>query len=206
MKEKKYDHLKGGELPFEDLADDGSSNDEPDKTLSDEDKEDIFKDLLSEDADTRTYALNILKEIITPGETIQFIRKLRPSEWQGKACCCALLAHFGDEQSVSKLKDLMLDFNQNVRREAEKALKKLGHKNPVSEDEVAELAMSLTYPSWWVREQAVKSLEALGDPRAIGPIGNLLNDEEETVRKAAEQALKVLKSKKSAADSREPID
>lgn len=150
-------------------------------------------DLKSPDKERREYAIRALKKNVTSREVIHFARKLKANEWQAKLSACKLLAHINDEDSVQKLKDLLLDFNQKVRSEAEKALKQLGHDNPISEDEVAELVHCLSYPSWWVRVQAIKSLEALGDHRAVEPISRLLLDEDETVQTAAKEALEALK-------------
>lgn len=161
--------------------------------LSVDSKMDLFMDLKSDDKATRDYAIQALKKNVTSKEVVHFIRKLKPGDWQAKLGACTLLLYLKDEDSVQKLKDLLLDFNQKVRKEAEKALKRLGHDNPISEDEVAELVSCLSYPSWWVRVQAIKSLEALGDPRALEPISKLLLDEDETVQTAAKEALAALK-------------
>lgn len=161
--------------------------------LSIEDKLDLFMDLKSPDKDRREYAIRALKKNVSSKEVIHFARKLKAGDWQAKMGVCKLLSYINDDDSVHKLKDLLLDFNQKVRDEAEKALKRLGHDSPISEDEVAELVHCLTYPSWWVRVQAIKSLEAIGDHRAVEPISRLLLDDDETVQTAAKEALEALK-------------
>lgn len=161
-------------------------------TLSTADKNDLFRDLAKGDTETREYALRVLKRHADSGEVVQFLRKLKLNDWQGKIYACRLFIKINDDLAVQKLKDLLLDFNHRVRREAEKSLKKLGIDQPFTDDEVVELVSFLGHPSWWVKTKAIKSLEALGEPRAIEPISRLLLDEDETVRDAAKQAVESL--------------
>ncbi len=161
-------------------------------TLSIENKNDLFRDLARGDKETREYALRVLKRHADSKEAVQFLRKLKLNDWQGKIYVCKLFAKISDDLAVQKLKDLLLDFNHRVRREAEKSLKKLGIDQPFTDDEVVELVGFLSHPSWWVKTKAIKSLEALGEPRAIDPISRLLLDEDETVRHAAKEAVESL--------------
>lgn len=162
-------------------------------TLTIEDKYDLFRDLQSEDPKTREYAMRVLKKNVNSREVVQFLRRLRPNDWEGKISACNLFARIKDDLSIQKLKDLLLDFNPRVRQASEKALKKLGIVKPFTDDEVVELVGFLSHPSWWVKIQAIKSLEALGDGRALEPITRLMLDEDETVQQAAKQAVEALK-------------
>jgi len=161
-------------------------------TLTVEDKNDLFRDLCSEDRKTRDYAIRMLRKNVDSREVVQFLRALRPTDWAGKVSACKLFTRLGDTLAIQKLKDLLLDFNPKVREEAEKGLNKLGIDKPYTEDEVLELVSFLSNSSWWVRVKAVKSLEALGDTRAIEPISRLLLDEDEAVRQAAKEAVRTL--------------
>jgi HEAT repeat protein len=48
----------------------------------------------------------------------------------------------------------------------------------------------------WVRQRAVEALARLGDPRAVGPIAEMLSDKHESIRVAAQEALEKLKGQR----------
>ncbi len=160
--------------------------------LTVDDKNDLLQDLRSGDAKRREYAVRVLSRNLDSSEVVQFLRRLRPNEWEGKISACSLFEKLGDTASVEKLKSLILDFNPKVRQAAAKALQKLGIERPFSDDEVAELVSYLNHPSWWIKTKTIKSLEALKDRRAIEPISKLLLDEDDTVRQAAKEAVESL--------------
>ncbi|HOX28497.1 MAG TPA: HEAT repeat domain-containing protein [bacterium] len=160
--------------------------------LSVDDKNDLVKDLRSGDDKRREYAVKVLARNMDSEEVAQFLRRLRPQDWEGKISACALFEKLADDLAVEKLKTLVLDFNPRVRQTAARALQKVGIEKPFGDDEVAELVSFLSHPSWWVKTKTIKSLEALRDPRALEPISRLLLDEDESVRQAAEEAVETL--------------
>ena len=129
----------------------------------------------------------------TSRQVADFVRSLREIQWQGKIEAVKILGKTNDPVSVQRLKALVLDFNPRVRQAARKALGKLGITQPFTDDDVVELVSYLEHPSWWVRTNAIKSLAALKDKRAVEPISQCLLDDDETVRASALQALDDLK-------------
>ncbi len=165
--------------------------------LTVDEKEDLLHDLRSSDDKRRQYAARALAKNISSGETARFMRTLQPHEWEAKIAVCKIFGKIGDDAAIEKLKGLILDFNPKVRQEAARELKKLGIDKPFSDDEVAELVSFLNHPSWWVKIKAIKSLEAIKDPRAAEPISRLMLDEDEDVRNAAIEAVSSLNKPKS---------
>ncbi|MEW5945284.1 MAG: HEAT repeat domain-containing protein [bacterium] len=161
--------------------------------LSPENKADLLRDLKSSDTKRRRYAVRMLSGKADTGEINSFLRKLRPYDWEGRLSAISLLEKNPDGEAVESLKALALDFHPRVRGAARRALKKLGVEKLFSEDEVMELVTYLDHQSWWVKTGAIKSLEALKDPRALDPISHLLLDEDEQVREAAQKAVESLR-------------
>ncbi len=157
-----------------------------------ESKHDLLQDLRSSDLERSQYALRVLLKNVSTKDVIEFLRGLRANEWEAKISACRLLEKTGDEKAIEKLKALILDFNPRVRQEAARSLRKLGIDKPFSDDEVAELVSYLDHSSWWVKTKAIKSLEAIRDPRALEPISKLILDEDEAVREAALEAVDIL--------------
>ncbi|GAG46477.1 unnamed protein product, partial [marine sediment metagenome] len=117
-------------------------------SLTVNDRNDLLQDLRSSDDKRRQYAVRVLAKSIDSKEVTQFLRALRPHEWEGKISACRLFEKLSDELSVEKLKSLILDFNPKVRQAAAKSLQKLGIDKPFSDDEVAELVSYLSHSSW----------------------------------------------------------
>ncbi|MEW6201556.1 MAG: HEAT repeat domain-containing protein [bacterium] len=161
--------------------------------LSQDDRDDLFRDLSSADPKRRRYAVRILAGKTNSLQVSSFLDKLRPYDWEGRLSAISLLEHLGDETAADKLKTLVLDFHPRVRGAARKSLKKLGVQNPYSEDEVLELVSYLDHPSWWVKISVIKSLAMLKDRRAVDSISRLLLDEDEQVREAARDAITSLR-------------
>ncbi len=155
-------------------------------------KSSLFRGLKSSDDKKRDVAFKVLKKHVTSIDVSSFIDELKPTDWAAKIGACRLLQVIGDDISISKLKELLVDNNPTVREYAGKCLEKLGVDAVYSDDEVAELVSYLSHPSWWVRAKAVEGLEAAGDVRAIEPVSRLLLDEDDTVRDAARTALEKL--------------
>ena len=158
-----------------------------------EDHNDLFLDLLSNEDARRRYAVRMLTKNATTREVLDFVHHLRPFQWIGKLEAVKLLRKFSDEPSVERLKTLVLDYNPKVRQAARRALTQLGVEQPYTDQDVEELVSYLDHPSWWVKTNAIKSLTALKDTRAIEAISQLLLDEDDMVRTAAKEAVITLK-------------
>jgi HEAT repeat protein len=55
--------------------------------------------------------------------------------------------------------------------------------------------MALNYNNFIVREKAAETLGEIGDPIALNSLKEVLNDENIYVRKAAEEAIKMIQKK-----------
>lgn len=161
-----------------------------------DEKQDLFRDLGSDDEIRRRYALRVLAKHSSVRDVLTFLHSLRPYHSEGKLSAIKLLGRFGDEMSVEKLRALVLDFNPAVRKAAVRTLEKLGVKSPYADEDIDELVGWLDHPSWWVRLSAVKGLAALKDKRVVEPMSRMLLDEDDTVVEAAKQALAGMKKKR----------
>ncbi len=61
-------------------------------------------------------------------------------------------------------------------------------------DAIDPLVAALKDANWYVRQEAVKGLQAIGDARAVKPLLNALEDTDKDVRSAAARALVALGS------------
>lgn len=94
------------------------------------------------------------------------------------------LGKLGDQQAVEPLTQALYDDQEEVGREAVKSLGEL--------KAVEALVGALSHPDAQIRSSAVRALSDLKDPRAVGPIIEVLGDEESIVRQVATYALRHL--------------
>lgn len=82
------------------------------------------------------------------------------------------LAELGVREAIPAILGLMEDPSYTVRKSAAKALGMLG-----AREALPALVAALHDPAYLVRKSAVRSLGQLGDPRAAGPLRELMQAE-----------------------------
>ena len=144
--------------------------------------EQLINSLNNENIDMRKNAASTLIKIGEPAVDM-LINALEDENWRVRWHSAEILGEIQDNRAVKPLINALNDENNGVRSNSIIALFEIG------EPAVEILINALKDGEWRVRWQAAEILGEIKDDRAVKPLTEALNDENNDVRMAATKAL-----------------
>jgi HEAT repeat protein len=129
-----------------------------------------------------------IKKLGTPS-VIYLIDALDDEDENVRSRSAWALGEIRDKRAVKPLMEKLKDKNASVRWKTAIALSKFG------KESFDYLLDALKYENVMVREKAAEALGEMGDPAALDALENALLDKDIYVRRSAEDAIKIIKSK-----------
>ena len=150
--------------------------------------------LRSRDVNVRRMAVEIARQIVDRANTLwpKLLGMLRDEDWWVRERVMDALVEMAGEQLTRYLVGMLEDPSDVIRRFAIGALARI--KDPKSLGALVRCAQSEA--DWWVREQAIQSIAALGDARAVPYLADLIGRVPES-RYACVEALRALRAREA---------
>ncbi|MGD9375211.1 MAG: DUF123 domain-containing protein [Anaerolineae bacterium] len=142
--------------------------------------------LAADDVDTRWWAVRALAETGGPRAVALAVDALTDADPDVRACAALVLGRIGDAEAAEPLASCLTDNSAFVAGVATDALAMMG------EPAVAALVEMLADAKPHARVLAVRALERIKSPEAIGPLYEVLDDPSYLVRYHAQEALEAL--------------
>ena len=142
--------------------------------------------------DNWSIRMNAAKSLCEMGEPAvqNLIDSLKDNEWQVRWYAAEILGEIGDIKGVEPLINVLNDENNGVQSNSVIALVKIGKPG------VEILIDNLTIKDRQIQEHIAEILGEIGDPKGIVPLKNLLNNENDDVRRVAMKSLEKIHNKK----------
>jgi twitching motility protein PilT len=139
-------------------------------------------------------AVEIARQIVDRANTLwpKLLGMLRDEDWWVRERVMDALVEMAGEQLTRYLVGMLDDASDVIRRFAIGALARV--KDPKSLGALVRCAQSET--DWWVREQAIQTIAALGDVRAVPYLADLIGRAPES-RYACIEALRTLRAREA---------
>ncbi len=150
--------------------------------------------LRSRDVNVRRMAVEVARQVVDRANALwpKLIGMLRDEDWWVRERVMDALAEMAGEQLTRYLVGLLDDPSDVIRRFAIGALARV--KDPKSLGALVRCAQGES--DWWVREQAVQTIAALGDARAVPYLVDLIARAPES-RYVCLEALRTLRAKEA---------
>jgi twitching motility protein PilT len=150
--------------------------------------------LRSRDVNVRRMAVEIARQIVDRANTLwpKLLGMLRDEDWWVRERVMDALVEMAGEQLTRYLVGMLDDASDVIRRFAIGALARV--KDPKSLGALVRCAQSEA--DWWVREQAIQTIAALGDVRAVPYLADLIGRAPES-RYACIEALRTLRAREA---------
>lgn len=161
-----------------------------DESLSKLTVENLINSLKDENWNIRMNAAKSLCEMGEPAVE-KLIDSLKDKDWQVRWYAAEILGEIGDIKGVKPLINVLNDENNGVQSNSVIALVKIG------EPGVEILIDNLTIKDRQILEHIAEILGEIGDVRGIAPLKNLLNNENDDVRRVAKKSLEKIHNKKN---------